>query len=199
MPLWTCSACSTQYAMGLDACPHCGTTDRVEEGSSLKALPRLVNVSCTSCSAGPWNLRLDVVKTGLLEIPNLFCASCGTQVQVPWPPKEEPMSPKITVHGGATNARDADVSPAVDASQPQDVAEDVLGRPTSEDLDTVQETTVPEPDKVEDETESVEDAAPDYDAMTLAELREAAADRKVPSYGTKAQIVERLHEADSSE
>ena len=102
--------------------------------------------------------------------------------------------PKISVHGGATNARVADVSPAADASQPQDVAEDVLGRPTSEDKS--QEPVVeaaPEP-----EAAPIEESTLDYDGMTLAELREAATTRELPSYGTKAQLIERLRENDAS-
>jgi hypothetical protein len=97
------------------------------------------------------------------------------------------MSPKITAHGGATNAREADVSPAVVASEPQVAAEGDLGRQTSADLDTVQDSTVPEPDEVRDENES-----PDYDGMTLAELRSAADSYNLPTYGTKTQLIERL-------
>lgn len=102
------------------------------------------------------------------------------------------MSPKITVHGGATNAHGADVSPADDVSQPQVVAEDDLGRPTP-DEDTAVET--PEP-VVEDEPDA--DEAPDYEGMTLAELRAEAESRNLPAYGTKAQISERLRESDGA-
>jgi hypothetical protein len=198
MSLWTCVECSTAYAAGLDACPHCGSSGHLEGGSSLTLLPRLVTVTCSSCPAGPWNLRLDVVKTGLLALPQLFCASCGNQVQVPWPPAEEDM-PKITVHGGPTNAREADVSPAAAASPPQDAAEGVLGHSTSEEAEAapvVEELpeVVAEPDG-EDAVEASE--VKDYDAMSLAELREEATSRDIPSYGTKAQITERLREADT--
>lgn len=111
------------------------------------------------------------------------------------------MSPKITVHGGATNARDADVSPAADVSQPQVAAEGDLGRPTSEEpaveVDSVQDETTPEVDVVQDET-TEEEAGDGYEGMTLAELRALATDRDLPSYGTKAQLTERLREADAS-
>lgn len=103
------------------------------------------------------------------------------------------MSPKITVHGGATNARDADVSPAADASEPQAVAENSLGLIQSDDVELVQDETSPEVDEVHDETVSV-----DYDSMTLAELREAAGARSLPSYGTKSQLIERLKDADAT-
>lgn len=98
------------------------------------------------------------------------------------------MSPKISVHSGATNARVADVSPAADASQPQDVAEDVLGPQLSE-----------EPQEQAEESAAEElTAVADYDGMTLAELREAANNRDLPSYGNKAQIIERLRDADGA-
>lgn len=117
------------------------------------------------------------------------------------------MSPKITVHGGATNARDADVSPAVDASQPLAGAEADQGHPTPVPEPEVQELTaeaavgdpLPEvPAEAYSEAPAPLDPAVDYDGMTLAELREEATGRDIPSYGTKAQIIERLREADAS-
>ena len=106
------------------------------------------------------------------------------------------MSPKITVHGGATNAHGADVSPAADVSQPLVGAEADLGRPTP---------TEPDEAVVEVAAEApAADAVPlpeakDYSSMTLAELREEADSRNVASYGSKAQITERLQAADSEE
>lgn len=98
------------------------------------------------------------------------------------------MSPKITVHGGATNAHGADVSPAADVSQPQVVAEDGLGRPTSVEPEDVQEA---------DDVPAVE-SKPDLDSMTIAELRAEASSRGLPVYGTKAQVIERLQDADTA-
>lgn len=187
--LRTCADCSTQYAIDLSACPHCGSSDYIEdEGVVTKRLPLFVTTSCTTCGRGPWTVRLTSLTSGLIDIPTLACASCGSRVPVTWPPEEEPMSPKISAHGGATNARDADVSPAADASKPQDVAEDVLGRPTSVE-EPVEDT--PDPEDV-----PAEESAPDYDGMTLAELREAATAKNLPSYGTKAQLIERLRESE---
>ena len=112
------------------------------------------------------------------------------------------MSPKITVHGGATNARDADVSPAADASQPPVAAEGDGGRLTpDEPMDvTAYQADEPQPaadesaveEPVEEPAEADEPAPVDYDGMTLAELREAASAADLPAYGTKAQLVERL-------
>ena len=96
------------------------------------------------------------------------------------------MSPKITASSGATNARETDLSPAVDASQPQVVAEDDLGHPTPEEAPTTVETDV----------EAEGEAGVDYDGMTLAELRSAADAAQLPTYGTKAQLIERLKGAD---
>ena len=33
MALMVCAACSTAYAVGLAACPHCGSRDSYEEGT----------------------------------------------------------------------------------------------------------------------------------------------------------------------
>lgn len=186
--LRTCADCSTAYAIDLDACPHCGSSDFVAEGGAVtKRLPLFVTLSCTGCGRGPWVVRLNSVSSGLIELPTLACASCGSRVPVTWPPEEEPMSPKITVKGGATNARETDVSPVVAASEPQVVAEDGLGLPTSEDATPVEST----PDVASPEVDP-------YAGMTLAELRDAAETRGLPSYGTKAQLTQRLREADAA-
>lgn len=188
--LLTCADCSTQYALDLKACPHCGSSDFVtDQGAVTKRLPSFVSLSCSNCGRGPWTVRLQSVTSGLIEIPTLACTSCGCRVPVTWPPLEETMSPKITVHGGATNSREADVSPAADASEPLVGAEADQGRPTSE--------AAPELDEVQDETEAEEEKVADYDGMTLGELRDAASSRKLPSYGTKNQIIERLRDADA--
>lgn len=188
----TCADCTTQYALDLAACPHCGGSNYAEEGVVTKRLPLFVSLSCAGCGRGPWTVRLTNVSSGLVELPTLACASCGSRVPVTWPPEEEPM-PKITVHSGASNAREEDVSPASAASQPQDVAEDVLGHPTS-DEEVVTEDDTP----AEDEGAAVQEPV-DFDGMTLAELRDEASKRDVPSYGSKAQIIERLKEAEAED
>lgn len=197
MSLFTCAGCTTSYASDLQSCPHCGSGDYVEEGHVVaRRLPLFVSVACAQCGRGPWNLRLPQLMPGLIHLPSLFCALCGSQVQVPWPPVEEDM-PKITVHGGATNAREqADPSPDAAASQPLAGAEADQGHPTST-VEAPVEAWVGEagPELVE---APVPDAVPadNYDGMTLAELRDEATGRDIPSYGTKAQITERLRAAD---
>lgn len=183
--LRTCADCSTQYALDLSACPHCGSSSTVDEVEVVtKRLPLFVTVHCAGCGRGPWVVRLTAVTSGLVSLPDLACASCGSRVPVTWPPEEEPMSPKITVTGGATNARSMDPSPVVEASEPQVVAEDDLGLTPSEAVETVAIAEEPE--------------AKDYESMTLAELREEAGARDLPTYGTKAQLTERLREADAA-
>lgn len=203
--LRTCADCSTQYAIDVPACPHCGSSNTVEEGGAThRRLPLFVTVRC-DCGRGPWTVRLGSVMPGLIQLPTLACASCGRPVSFTWPPEEEPMSPKITVHGGATNARDADVSPAVDASKPLVGAEADQGLPTSEQEVSADEAVgeaLPEVSADlygEDATSLDSDEPPTdpYAGMTLAELRAEADRREIPSYGTKAQITERLKEADA--
>lgn len=202
----TCAACSTRYAPDLDVCPHCGSSDLLTEGgATVGRLPLFVSLSC-DCGRS-WQLRLPTLLPGLVGIPSLFCASCGHGVQIPWPPVEDDM-PKITKHGGPTNARGEESSPDSPVRAPLAGAEADQGHPTpAEDNEVVGDGSgeaLPELDA------SAEDAQPlevkyagdpaqsvDYDGMSLAELRELANSRKVASYGTKAQIAERLREADA--
>lgn len=193
MSTLNCAACTTTYSHELDACPHCGSTAYTEEGVVVaRRLPAFITLNC-GCGRGPWQFRLPIVASGLIQLSPLYCASCGSQVQIPWPPTEDAM-PKITVHGGPTNARDAESSPDADASQPLAGAEAGQGHPTPEAEPVVDEPT---PDAAGNGGEP--DEAPDYSAMTLAELREEADRREIPSYGTKAQITERLREDDLDE
>lgn len=204
MSLRTCVGCSTRYAEGLDACPHCGGTEFEQEGAvvSTKRLPLLVSVSCGECGRGPWQLRLPLVVTGLVQIPSLFCASCGSQVQVPWPPVEDDM-PKITVHGGATNAREqAESSPDALVSQPLVGAEADQGHPTSTEVLVGEPgpelVDLPFGEQVLAESADEPEPEPDpYAGMSLAELREAADARGIASYGSKAQIADRLRADDA--
>lgn len=193
MSVRTCADCTTQYAPDLSACPHCGSGSYLTDGTPVTRLPLFLSLSCTECGRGPWTVRLSSVTTGLIEIPTLACASCGSRVPVTWPPKEEDM-PKNHVGRAPTNARDTDDSPAVDASEARVVAEDDPGRPT---LDDVQDETPSEVSDTADETGDEPEGDP-YAGLTLAELRAEADGRGVPSYGTKAQITERLREDDAS-
>ena len=202
MILRTCADCSTQYTVDLAVCPHCGSSNTQEEGTVTRRLPLFVTVTCPACPRGPWTVRMPSILPGLITVPTLACASCGSRVPVTWPPEEEPMSPKITVHGGATNARDADVSPAADASgQPQVTAEDDLGSATPETDETVGEEQATADAGGEDAAaldEADEPTTDPYAGLSLAELRTEADGRGVPSYGSKAQITERLREADAA-
>jgi hypothetical protein len=202
--LRTCADCSTQYALDVPACPHCGSTNSVdEEGAVMQRLPLFVTVSCPDCGRGPWTVRLNSVKSGLLELPTLACASCGSRVPVTWPLKEDPM-PKNHVGRAptdSTDVRDADSSPAAvtDEAAPPVTAEDDRGAAAPE-ADAV---PAPEPadggdseDKAEPKSEG--GAVDPYEGLTLSELKAEADTRNVPSYGTKAQITDRLREADAA-
>lgn len=157
---------------------------------STRRLSLLVSVSC-DCGSGPWQLRLPQVLTGLVQVPQLHCASCGRQVQVPWPPAEEDM-PKITVHGGATNDRAPD-APAAEppAEPPAEVTVELhVADAVGEALPEVAAEAYAEG------ATALTDVDP-YAGKTLTELRELADGRGVASYGTKAQITERLRAADA--
>jgi hypothetical protein len=107
MATWTCTACSTAYAVGAPACPHCGATTRTEQGGG-SVLPTItVTCATTGCLAEGVARRvmLRPAAVGLVEVPRLLCVACGTEPKVlrPWPQEGEDMA-KITVHGGPSNA-----------------------------------------------------------------------------------------------
>lgn len=200
--LRTCAECSTAYAFDLSVCPHCGSASSVDEGGVVvKRLPLFVTVTCPGCGRGPWTVRLQSVTSGLLNLPILACASCGGLVPVSWPPEEEPM-PKNHVGRGPTDVGAADVSPAAVADEsPQVVAEGGLGRTNEVSADVVVGEALPEVSAGVYAEGAVPLAGPDVDpyaGLTLAELRAGADKRGVPSYGSKAQIAERLREDDAT-
>lgn len=195
MTVQTCAGCSTRYAMGLTACPHCGSSEVEAEGAAVGRLPLFVRAICASCERR-WNLRLNSVQSGLVEIPVLFCASCGSQVQVPWPPVEDDM-PTITKNGGPSNARAGGSSPDATVSTPLAGAEAGQGHSTDGTVRVLVGEPGPELVPFEHESEDgAGSASVDYNSLTLAELKALAAEREVATYGSKAQIAERLREDD---
>jgi hypothetical protein len=36
MSLWTCLACTTRYAVGMPACPHCTSVDHTDDPDGLR-------------------------------------------------------------------------------------------------------------------------------------------------------------------
>lgn len=110
--------------------------------------------------------------------------------------------PKNHVGRGPTDVGAADVSPAVVADEsPQAVAEDGLGRTNEVSADAVVGEALAELPVEAYAEDAVPLAGPDVDpyaGLTLAELRSEADGRGVPSYGTKAQVAERLREDDSA-
>ncbi|MET7944282.1 hypothetical protein [Streptomyces sp. NPDC005302] len=104
----TCADCTTTYAVGVEQCPQCGSTERVEQPTRGAVLPS-VTVACadSGCRYEGRERRvlLRTAAQGVLELPRLVCAGCGYDMPTvtPWPPVTEPeeeQMPKITVHGG---------------------------------------------------------------------------------------------------
>ncbi|GAA4924519.1 DNA-directed RNA polymerase subunit RPC12/RpoP [Nonomuraea thailandensis] len=112
MAMLVCSDCSTRYAQDLETCPHCGGRERVEEGSTQGSRLPFLDVTCPTagCRAEDVVRRIHqpMIVPGVVERPTYVCVSCGA-VMLPvagWPGlagMEENM-PKITRHGGPTNA-----------------------------------------------------------------------------------------------
>ncbi|MEU8362326.1 hypothetical protein AB0C27_40540 [Nonomuraea sp. NPDC048882] len=110
MALWVCSGCSTRYAPGLEACPHCASCERVEEGGGGSRLPFL-DVACGNADCPAFavvrRVYLRSPAPGVVEVPKVLrCVRCWLAMPALAGSMEESM-PKITRHGGASNARDA--------------------------------------------------------------------------------------------
>jgi hypothetical protein len=123
--LLVCSGCSTRYAPGLERCPHCGSGERVEEGGPVGSRVPFLDVACptSGCRAAGVvrRVQLRVAALGVVEMPHLLlCTCCGTAMPAvrSWLDKEETM-PKISRHGGPTNAA-ADAEEAAGAQVPAD-------------------------------------------------------------------------------
>ena len=111
MALLICTECSTRFAAGLEVCPQCGSADYIEEGAG-PMLP-MIGVACSTvgCRAAgkTQSVRLPPVGVNLVQIPAIACALCGHAVKTvtPWPllpVREGEDMPKITRHGGPSNA-----------------------------------------------------------------------------------------------
>ncbi|MGW3135900.1 hypothetical protein [Streptomyces sp. NPDC001139] len=98
-----CEACGTRCAVGVPHCPQCSSTRLVPEETLAGLMPSLT-VACVNdqCPAKGVERRVGLpqVVPGLLALPRLVCAKCGFEpIRV-----TEDIVPKITVHGGASNA-----------------------------------------------------------------------------------------------
>jgi hypothetical protein len=108
------------------------------------------------------------------------------------------MSPKITVHGGATNAREAALSPDAGASTPLVGAEADQGHPPVV-TETVPELVTADEALAAPVVDADEAELDPYVGKTLGELRDLAVARGVAAYGSKSQLADRLRAADAEE
>ncbi len=146
------------------------------------------------------------------------CGSCPTKYSVGAPAcphcgspehyEEGSVMPKITVHGGPSNASDPASGPVTvgerrpePVSLPEDavvvsVSVDGVGQGPGEVVEFTGEPSFePLPEVVEgDSTEQVSE--PDYEAWTKTELQEELAKRELPTSGTKAELITRLRTHD---
>lgn len=135
-----CEECGTRCAVGVQRCPQCSSTRLVPEEALVGLMPSLT-VACVNeqCPAKGVERRVGLpqVVPGLLALPRLVCARCGFEpIRV-----TEDIVPKITVHGGATNAAaDAEAEAAQDEGGEQPSPADTTSSTSSE-----KESSSPEP------------------------------------------------------
>lgn len=110
MALEVCASCSAAYAVGLLACPQCGSTER--RGERATPMVPQIEVACQTegCRAEGKvaTVRLPSVGVNLVALPIIQCTLCGAVVVTvtAWPPRarEGDDMPKITRHGGPSIA-----------------------------------------------------------------------------------------------
>lgn len=109
MSVWACGECGAHYAVGAPRCPQCKTNKPITEQPSNPLAS--LTVACLPAESGcryggvVRRVMLPQIVPGVIDMPDLRCAGCGRQMTSV--PKEEPQDmPKITVHGGPTNAAD---------------------------------------------------------------------------------------------
>ncbi|MFF0138544.1 hypothetical protein ACFYRN_19140 [Streptomyces sp. NPDC005227] len=154
----TCADCTTTYAVGVEQCPQCGSTERVEQPAGRAVLPS-VTVTCanTGCryESRERRVHLRTAAQGVLELPRLVCAGCGYDMPTvtPWPPvtdPEEEQMPKITVHGGPSidghvvDPETSEVTP-VEAEEGEDVSAGSSSSTSSETESSSPETSEQSP------------------------------------------------------
>lgn len=125
-------------------------------------------------------VHLRTAAPGVVEVPRLACAGCGFDMPTvtPWPPvteSEEDMTPKITVHGGASNA----------GAEPEPVNE--TDEAAGEDVSTEDSSPA-----------SGTSAEQDYEDWTVDQLKEELAKRDLPRSGKRDDLVQRLRDDDAT-
>lgn len=151
MSLETCANCSTRYAVGLEACPHCRSMERTS-GPAVE-VPLWADTACsnTACPAAGVQRRVMLPQPtpGVVDLPQLLCARCGWALPLAWPGPDvesdgDPMSPKITRLGGASNKHDPENAAAAETDPTPEAAAD-QPEPADTDPDATAEEGGEEP------------------------------------------------------
>lgn len=166
--LWICNDCTTAYSVDAPRCPHCGATDHREQGAPMAKI---------TVHGGPSNLAAeedpasDVVKAAPAG-PSITGAAWGD-------PTDD----------GNNVPAPIELSPAVDS--PVELSGVDVPLPVAVEGDTGVREAGPVGPVVEYE------APFDYEACTVATLREFLAARELPTTGLKPELVVRLTESDA--
>lgn len=188
MTLRRCLGCTTRYAVGLMACPHCSSTDSVEAGAQTV-----------------WRCQTDDC-TGLYQIRLQKCPRChGTAM------REEEYMPKITLHGGPSDVTLPEPLEDVPEAQGGDGESGGQESPSPAAASSAQInvgdgwTDVTPYIKTEGddigvgvgsgEAEPPAEPAKDLGEMSLVELRAKAKELGLAASGTKQDLVERIESA----
>ncbi|MFL1903086.1 hypothetical protein ACJWDR_28875 [Streptomyces tauricus] len=154
----TCAGCTTVYAVGVEKCPQCGSTERTEKpgGNVLPSVTVACGESGCKYEGRERRVHLRTAAPGVVELPRLACAGCGLEMPTvtPWPPvpeSEEESMPKTTVHGGPSIADTEVVAVSehrveVDPAPVEEPREDEAGEAAAAEPSPEEPSEKPEPD-----------------------------------------------------
>jgi hypothetical protein len=185
MSLVVCEACSTRYPPDVEHCPQCGSGAAVAEEVAEQRRPLLAVrvVACvnTACPAVGIARRIPLrhAGPGVFERPMLVCARCRHEMADVETTEEEDSVAKISAHGGPTDANADDADQAVDPEQAEQV-----------------ELAAGEDAGGDDASGDDEQLVADYEAWTVEQLRAELGERGEATTGKKAELIERLTDAD---
>lgn len=182
MALRVCQECTTRFAVGLLACPHCRSTEHYEEGS---VMPKI------TVHGGPSNAAAEVVGA----------AWSDTHEPDEWPTKGE-HGPELTELPagdaviGERGPEPWNATKSLAENLAYDQSVDGVDQGEPEVVETVGGPFKPLPE-VEDGDTAERVSEPDYDSWTGAQLRAALAERNLSTSGRNAELAERLRAADA--
>ncbi|SDU42542.1 SAP domain-containing protein [Jiangella alkaliphila] len=174
MTIWLCRRCTARFAVGLAACPQCGSVIHHEEGADMPGK--------TTRHGGGTTANLEVV-TGDFTVDEAAAAAVASAAPSPFDTlSADELKSACEARGLAKSGSKPKLIARLvehDAQHPGDLGAEVTA---GGDADEV-----------------VDELASEYDVFDEDVLRAECAERELPTDGDKAQLVARLVEHDAAQ